>query len=514
MPEVTPNRIDEPNYINRPGQPGFVERRQRERGKGRRLLVYLGITAICSLALGRTWGIATVARTIIVSVTGADKKNQIEAPMEVFVVKPREGGLPRKIVQTGSIEPIETAELQPRVSGYIRNIAFEIGEFVEAGQVVVQIDADELKKDVEKQAALVELAESKVRQAQARLKTTGADRDAAKGMVQKTQSEVVRSMAEVALREKELLRIQMLVAEKAIELKLADEKSFQLEAARAGVENAQAAEVVARAELLAIDSRIERAEADVSAAEADVRVARADLERARVMAGYLRITSPFSGVVTARNFDRGDFVHAASGGGNPILTIARTDRMRAVLRIPAPDVPFVQPGQPAHVSVSSLGGKTFDGIISRVARHQDIRTRTMRVEVDLANRDRELAGGMYGSVSIEVPAPTHELSLPESCLVGRALNGQGRVYQVVDGRLVLRPVGVGRSYGDRIEILEGIGAEDMIVTGETHDFGALRSGRLATITRKTKLEAVDPSKIEDISLDKPEDEVSLAAKGE
>ena len=480
QPEVRPDSVQEPKFINVPGQPGFQERRRADKNRGRRLLLYLGLTAFCSLALGRIWGVSSVARTIIAKVAGGGEKHQIEAPIEVVAVNPREGGLPRKIVQTGTIEAIETAHLQPRVSGYIRRIAFDIGEFVEAGQVLVEIDAEELKKDVEKQSALVELAESKVLQAKAHLKTIGADREAARGSLLKAQAEVVRSTAEVTLRDRELSRIQMLVADKAIEMKLADEKKYQVDAARAGVDNARAAEAVARAELMAIDSRGERAEADIVTAQADVKVARAELERARVTVSYLKVTSPFAGVVTARNYDRGDYVEAASGGDKPLMTIARTDRMRAVLRIPAPDVPFVHPGQPARVSVSSLGGRSVDGVISRISRHQDRRTRTMRVEVDLANADRQLAGGMYGAVSIEVPAPTHELSLPKSCLVGRALNGRARVYQLAEGRIILRTVGVGREYSDRIEILEGLEPNDLVVTGETHDFGSLRSGRLAT----------------------------------
>ena len=104
----------------------------------------------------------------------------------------------------------------------------------------------------------------------------------------------------------------------------------------------------------------------------------------------------------------------------------------------------------------------------------------MRVEVDLDNPDRQLAGGMYGSVSIEVPAPSHELSLPKSCLVGRTLNGQGRVFQLKDDHLVLRSVGVGSEHGGRIEILEGIEPGDFIVTRETHGFDSLRTGQLAT----------------------------------
>lgn len=512
-PSLTPQLTDAPaqsessQNVNIPGKPGFRERRRRET-RSRMVLFYVTITGLSSLALGRIWGLSTDPQTLMPH--GTISAPQIEAPVEVIAVHPREGGLPRKIVQTGTIEPIETAHLKPRVSGYIRRIAFGIGEPVEAGEVLVEIDAEELIKDVERQAALVCLAESKVLQAKAHVRAIGADREAARGSLLKAKAEVVRSIAESTLRESELQRIQMLVADKAIEKKLADEKQFELDAARAGTDNARAAEAVARAKMMAIDSLIERAEADIVAAEADVKVAQVDLERAKVTAVYLNVKSPFAGVVTARNFDRGDYVDAASGHEKPLLTVARTDRMRAVLQIPAPDVPYVRPGQPAQVSVSSLGGRTVKGVISRISRYQDLRTRTMRVEVDLPNSEQELAGGMYGSVCIEVPAPTRELTLPKSCLVGgRALNGKARVYELIEGRIVQRSVGVGREYSDRIEILEGIELDDLIVTGETTDFRSLRSGRLVTLADPAEpAEVVVPA----LERDQTSKETDLAGK--
>lgn len=452
-------------------------RRDRDRSRRRRILLSFGITMLCSLALGRFWGLHTDNHPLVASTYNP---HQVLAPVEVVAVQPRPGGLPRTIVQTGNIEPIETADLKPRVSGYIRRFAYDIGDYVEAGQVLVEIDAEELEKDVEKQDALLELAESKVLQAEALVKSVGADREAARGSLLRAKAEVMRSIAEVTLRERELQRIELLAADNAIEMKLVDEKNYRLDAARASAENARAAEAVARAKLMAIDSLIVRGEADIVAAKADVKVAKADLARAKVTAVYLNVKAPFAGVVTARNFDRGDHVDAASGNNKPLMTIARTDRMRAVLRIAAPDVPYVHPGQPARVSVSSLG-KTVEGVVSRMSRHQDLRTRTMRVEVDLPNASQELAGGMYGSVSIKVPAPTNELSIPKSCLVGRALNGKARVYELVDGRIALRSIGVGRAYSDRIEVLEGLELEDLIVTSETPDFRSLRTGRLVTV---------------------------------
>ncbi len=422
------------------------------------------------------------------------QSRKFDRQVEVSLVAPTKGGLPRKITQTGTLEPQETAKLSTRVSGYIKSFAFDIGDYVEEGDVVVEIEAEELLKDVEKQAARLEQAESRVVQFRAQVKTAAADLEASIGCLKQTEAEILRYKAQAELRQKQLKRIQLLVADRAVESKLADEKRFELEAAKAGVEYAKASRIVAEAEVNAIRSRVDKAEADVLAAKADVRVALTDLARAHVMANYCQIRSPFAGVVTARNYDRGEFVQTASNGGKAfLLTIARTDHMRAVLQVPAPDVPFVRPGQTADVEVSALGGRILSGTISRIAHNSDRRTRTMRVEVDLPNPDNALAGGMYGAITIEVPAPENQLTIPRACFVGRTLNGKGRVYELVDGRLNLLTVGIGRSNESKVEILEGLSTDSKVVLASRTEFAEMRDG-LAALPRQPK---ADPNSLLD-----------------
>ena len=410
-------------------------------------------------------------------------KSTASQSLAVEVVRPAQGGLPRKIVQTGSVEAFETAELYARISGYLKTIKVDIGDRVTEGQVLAEIDAPELVKDVERYAALVQQAHSRALQAQARVKTAQAERLASEGAVQQADAEIDRQIAERSFREKELERFRELVRQDSIEMKLFDEKQHLFEAAKAGEEYARAAAAIARAELQTIDSRIEQAKADLAVAEADARVASAELARAQVMADYVNIVAPFAGVITQRNCDRGAYVHSATakGSGKPLLTLARTDQMRVVVRVADPNVPFVRPGQSAMVSIDALGGETFLGTISRVSHHQDSRTRTMRAEIDLPNPSGALTSGMYGAVTISSPPAADAVVVPRDCLVGRSHNGRGKVYVMIDGRVQLRTVGLGFKDTERVEVLWDLSATDLVLA-DGSDRAGLKDGAPANIT--------------------------------
>lgn len=428
----------------------------------RRRTLILGFAAAALCGLGALW--ANQQPPDLTAPAVLPPANEPPAALRLEVVHPEPGGLPRTIVQTGSIEAFESAELYARVSGYLKSVPVDIGDRVEQGQMLAEIDAPELDKEVERHAALLLQAKSRVVQAEARLKTAQVQRQAAAATVQQAQADIRRNTAERCFREKEYQRISELAAQKAVEQKLVDEKQRQLDGARAGEEYASASALVARGELAAVDSQIEQARADLAAAQADVRVAVAAHEQAQVMAGYTRIVSPYEGVVIARNYDRGAFVRAATeGAAEPILTVARTDRMRAVVQIPDPEVPFIRPGQKAQVRIDTLGGDVFTGTVARISHHQDRRTRTMRAEIDLPNPDGLLGGGMYGAVTIFAPAPSDSQTLPGSCLVGRTRNGRGEVFVLRDGRLRLTPIGTGRSDAERTEVLSGLSLNDAVV---------------------------------------------------
>lgn len=382
----------------------------------------------------------------------------------VEVVKPLQGGLTRTIVQTGTLEALETADLVPRVAGYLQNIQVDIGDYVTEGQVLAEIQAPELNKDVERQKAVLQQARNRELQAQARVHAVQANRAAAKGAVRQAAADVQRKLAECSFRQKELERYRGLVSKEAIEPKLFEEKQHLWEAAKASEEYARASLAIAEAELLAIDAQIEQAKADLLVARGESRVASADLDRAELMAGYLKIVAPFSGTITERNGDCGTFVHAASNGkGGPIFQIARTDHMRIVINVADPNVPFIRTGVPATVAINSLGGETYRSTVSRISHRQDPRTRTMRAEIDLPNLNGKLTSGMYGSVTLSTQPPHDAVIVPKACLIGRTNNGRGQVMVVVEGRCQLRTVGLGHRKGDQVEVLWNLASHELVV---------------------------------------------------
>src|SRR5262249_40951281 len=156
-------------------------------------------------------------------------------------------------------------------------------------------------------------------------------------------------------------RIRGLAAQKAIDARLADEQEDQYQAAaaaelaaREGIASAGKKEAAARA-------RGAQAKADLKHAEAEGATAKARLEESTGPLDYTGLRSPYTGVVTKRNFHPGDFVRSADTGGErvPVLAVERTDVMRVVVQVPDRFVPLVAVGAPAVVEIDALPGRAF-----------------------------------------------------------------------------------------------------------------------------------------------------------
>src|SRR5262249_18767297 len=143
-------------------------------------------------------------------------------------------------------------------------------------------------------------------------------------------------------RKKEYGRISDLVARGSTEERLRDEQLAQYYASEATVLAAQAGIETAAAQLAEANAQVELANADLKAAEAQVQIAEANVKLAKVFVQYTRIESPYDGVVTFRGdgVHRGSFVRAATEGvGQPLLTVAYTNKMRTIVPIPDNQVP-------------------------------------------------------------------------------------------------------------------------------------------------------------------------------
>jgi len=394
---------------------------------------------------------------------GQDSSTQGALPVEV--AHPRKGGLALTTDQAGSVQAFEHADLYAKISGYLKLQNIDIGDTVKRDQILAEIDDPEILKAVDQMRAMVETAKAKVKIADARTKSAEADVKASKALVTQSQVGVVTQEANVSLRSKQLVRIQGLVQRGAVEEKLQDEELDKFEAAKSGERYARATVLSSQAQEAAKQADLEMAKADVQEAKANVEVAEANLGKAQVLASYTRITSPYDGVVTRRTYHRGDFVRSAEeGGGVPLLSVARTDKMRVVLPVPDRDVPFVDRGDPAVVRLDALRGEEFKGAVDRVASTEDPESRNMRTEVDLPNPSGRLKEGMYGRVTLLLqPAAPTGVTIPSSALIRQNTQGEGSVYLVRDGKARKVNVRVGSDNGVETEITEGLKPEDEVV---------------------------------------------------
>src|SRR5688572_4551917 len=171
---------------------------------------------------------------------------------------------------------------------------------------------------------------------------------------------------------------------------IADFTRYKAEAEIADLDFKRASDARAKAPDLVVQQ-------SVDTARAKSLMAKANLERAETLLGFCRITAPFSGVITRRAVDPGAFVPAATSGSAAqsavIVTLMDFDRVRVQVAVPENEVPLIKNGLPVKVTVEGLPGRAFDGSVSRFSQALDDATKTMLVEIDLANPKHELRPG-------------------------------------------------------------------------------------------------------------------------
>jgi HlyD family secretion protein len=390
----------------------------------------------------------------------------------VETVRLAKGGIIRTSTQIGTVHPFKEAELYAKISGYLKILNVDYGSRVKRDELLAEIDDPEVVTAAEKAAADVEQAKAAVLQDEAFVESAKADREAAASAVEQATAEVDRYVAMTSFHGKKFARYKELVKSKAIPQEIADEEEESYESSKASELSSRKAVLNSKAQLLAATARVKKAVADVAEAKANVHVAEAKKATADVLVGYTKITSPYDGVITKRNFFPGAFIRSAAEGGIvPMLTVARTDQVRVITQIPDRDVPLTNVGDPAEVTLDAMGTEVFKGKVSRFADAEDPSSRTMHTEIDLDNPKDRIKPGMYGIAKVILDTATKNSTLPAYCLVGEAKDGKGELFVIKDGKAKKTKVTVGADDGIRVEILAGITPEDDVIvnTGSVSD---------------------------------------------
>lgn len=174
------------------------------------------------------------------------------------------------------------------------------------------------------------------------------------------------------------------------------------------------------------------------------------------------LTSPISGVVTARNYDPGDMT-----ANLPILTVARTQPVKAVINVSEGDLPHIRKGMPAVLKFDTYGDEEFSGTVTTIMPTVDAQSRTFGVEVNMPNGDNKVLPGMFGRVTLNL-GQAERVVVPDKAVVKQTGSGDHYVYVYnQDGTVSFNKVELGQRLGDSYELISGVeSGSQVVVSGQ------------------------------------------------
>ena len=341
------------------------------------------------------------------------------------------GDLSKSVVATGKIEPIAKVEIKSKANGIIKGLKVQIGDYVQVGQVLAELDKENL--------------EAAVRQAKAALQGSEANLVAAQAQLQK--NDVEAEGPDVPFTKRNFDR-----ANKLLEEGVLSKQSF--DDSRSSYEQAVNRQNIARSQLSVSRAKIKQAEAEVAQAKAAV-------DRAEEELSYATIKSPISGVVLSRDVEIGSPVSSILNMGASatlVMTLGDISEVYVKGKVDEADIGVVKMNQSARIKVETFKDRKFDGHVTQISPLGVDKDNviTFEVRVSINNPGGLLRANMTANAEIVLEDHKNVLTIPESAIVYDAkrnasvdvpLQGKGRERKAIK---------VGISNGTRTEVLEGL----------------------------------------------------------
>jgi len=227
----------------------------------------------------------------------------------------------------------------------------------------------------------------------------------------------------------------------------------------------------------------DNAEGTYSANKAILDADNANVRHYEALVSFEKVYAPFDGVITARNTDIGDLINAGSSSAakTDLFHIAQTGTLRGYVNVPEEYSRSVKPGQTtADIVLAEFPGQKFPGKVVRTSEAINGTTRTLLTEIDLPNSDNTLLTGSYAEVHLQVPAVVPTFLVPVNTLIFRSEHLQVGV--VKKGKVELTDLTPGHDFGNEIEVVAGLKADDQVVVNPPD---SLVSGQQVNIVKAT-----------------------------
>ena len=300
--------------------------------------------------------------------------------------------LARSVVATGKIQPVTQVEIKSKASGIIQKLPVNVGDLVQKGQVICELDQNDLLPALRQQQAALHVAEANLRSAQADYERYKVD---AKG-------------ADLPFLKRDMDRAHNMFADGLIAQNARDDadKNYQISANKQ--ESAQANLGSASAAIAKNQAALEQQQAALSEAEENLRNA--------------TIVSPIDGVVLSRDSEIGAAVSSILQVGSSATTIMTVGDLNQVFvkgKVDESDIGHVYMGQPARIKVESFKDQTFDGKVTKISPMgvEKDNVTTFEVRVSISNEKHILKAEMSANAEIILEEHKAVLAIPEGAIL-------------------------------------------------------------------------------------------------
>ncbi len=384
--------------------------------------------------LGALLAVLVIAGGLIAATRGSTKID----PSKLGKVE--KGDLAKSVVATGKIEAITKVEVKSKASGIVEKLLVDYGDTVKKGQVLADLDKEQILAQVNQQKASLEAAEAAARAAEADLERAKYDAEGPDIPMLKRAYERAQQMAKDGV-----------VSPSALD---DAQKNYEL-----AVNKQQ----LGRANVISAAAKVKQAEAQVSQAKAQLAEKEEELSNSTIVA-------PIDGVVLSRDVEVGDAVSSIlilGSSATLVMTLGDTREVYVKGKVDESDIGKVYLNQPARIKVESYKDKTFLGKVTKISpmgvEKDNVTTFEVRVSID--NAKGELKSQMTANAEIILEEHKGVLMLPEAALIydkDRKASVEVPDARGKDGKKKVA-VTVGISNGSKTELLSGLKEGEQVV---------------------------------------------------
>jgi HlyD family secretion protein len=356
------------------------------------------------------------------------------------LAKVEKGDLAKSVVATGKVTPITKVEVKSKASGIVKKLFVEYGDKVKKGQLLAQLDKEEIQAQVDQSRAAAAASEANLRSSEADYERAKVDAEGPDVPLLKRAYDRATGMAKDGV-----------------------VSASALDDAQKNYEMAVNKQNVAKAQVTVLKAKIAQAQAQVARD-------RANLKQLEEQLSYTDIESPIDGIVLSRDVEMGDAVSSILVLGSSatlVMTLGDTSEVYVKGKVDESDIGKVYLGQPARIKVESFKDKTFNGKVTKISPMgvEKDNVTTFEVRVSINNPGGELKAEMTANAEIILDEHKGVLQIPEGAIIydkDKKASVEVPDPKAKDGKKKLA-VNIGISNGAKTELLGGLKEGDEVV---------------------------------------------------